>query len=314
MWTPHGDGGWAPRRIGGRSGRAGTCPLSGHRLSTASAPAVHRPKCAHPQSCPQMWVKSWSCVSAARPVVAHAQRWLVLGAVAGVAIAAATLVRSGAPNGATPVAVPAPQRAAKYLTSDSLGRAGHRGPRAPAGILCLRSTARGQVRTNEAPGARGRPGGQAPPPPRDSAHAFRRRTEAGPNRRLHDDTHRTTAAGARRRARQGPPRARPGSGSRPRLRPRRGSLGPGPPRPGLAPAWLRGPGRPAPAPPAPAGPVGASGAAGADAHPSCPNRRQLGHFRLARVRAPCRRPSGHACGLDGPSVHRRSTVGRYVGT
>jgi hypothetical protein len=68
LWTPPWDGRWAPRRTGGRTGRAGTCPLAGHRLSTASVPAVHRPRCAHPQSCPQMWVKSWSCVSAARPI------------------------------------------------------------------------------------------------------------------------------------------------------------------------------------------------------------------------------------------------------
>ena len=68
VWIPPRDGRWAPRRAGGRSGRAGTCPLAGHRLSTDSAPAVHRLRCAHPQSCPQMWVKSWSCVSAARPI------------------------------------------------------------------------------------------------------------------------------------------------------------------------------------------------------------------------------------------------------
>jgi len=67
VWTSAGDGRWAPRRGGGRSGRAGTCPLAEHRLSTDSAAAVHRHRCAHPQSCPQMWVKSWSPVSAARP-------------------------------------------------------------------------------------------------------------------------------------------------------------------------------------------------------------------------------------------------------
>jgi hypothetical protein len=55
-------------------------------------------------------------MSAARPVVAHAQRWLLLGAVAGVAIAAATLVRSGAPKDAGPVAVPADVDAlARYI-------------------------------------------------------------------------------------------------------------------------------------------------------------------------------------------------------
>ena len=60
VWTSAGDGRWAPRRGGGRSGRAGTCPLAEHRLSTDSAAAVHRHRCAYPQSCPQMWVKSWS--------------------------------------------------------------------------------------------------------------------------------------------------------------------------------------------------------------------------------------------------------------
>jgi hypothetical protein len=44
-------------------------------------------------------------MSAARPLVAHAQRWLVVGALAGAAIAAATLVRGGARVGAG--AVPA---------------------------------------------------------------------------------------------------------------------------------------------------------------------------------------------------------------
>jgi parvulin-like peptidyl-prolyl isomerase len=46
-------------------------------------------------------------MSDARPAAAHAQRWLIVGALAGAAIAAATLARSGAPDGAAADAVPA---------------------------------------------------------------------------------------------------------------------------------------------------------------------------------------------------------------
>ena len=64
-------------------------------------------------------------MSAARPVVASAPRWLLLGALAGVAIAAATLVRGGSRNGAGAVAVPAEAVAVvngQPITRDALAR------------------------------------------------------------------------------------------------------------------------------------------------------------------------------------------------
>jgi hypothetical protein len=64
-------------------------------------------------------------VSAARTPAANALRWLVVGALAGVAIAAATLVRSGAPSGAGAVAVPADAVAlvnGTAITRDALAR------------------------------------------------------------------------------------------------------------------------------------------------------------------------------------------------
>lgn len=62
-------------------------------------------------------------MSEARPASAHAQRWLIAGAIAGVAIAAATLVRSGAPDGAG--VVPAEAVAlvnGQAITRDQLAR------------------------------------------------------------------------------------------------------------------------------------------------------------------------------------------------
>jgi hypothetical protein len=63
-------------------------------------------------------------MSEGRPAPAHAQRWLIVGALAGVAIAAATLVRSGAPDGAA-VAIPADAVAlvnGQAITRDQLAR------------------------------------------------------------------------------------------------------------------------------------------------------------------------------------------------
>ncbi|MFC5209861.1 hypothetical protein ACFPM0_25300 [Pseudonocardia sulfidoxydans] len=42
------------------------CP---HELSTDPRATIHGPPAVNPQSCPQMWVKTWSCADAARPVV-----------------------------------------------------------------------------------------------------------------------------------------------------------------------------------------------------------------------------------------------------
>lgn len=59
-----------------------------------------------------------------RPAAANAQRWLIVGALAGVAIAAATLVRSGAPGGAG-AGVPAEAVAlvnGEAITRDELAR------------------------------------------------------------------------------------------------------------------------------------------------------------------------------------------------
>ncbi len=64
-------------------------------------------------------------MSASRASATNAQRWLVVGALAGVAIAAATLVRGGAPNGAGAAAVPAEAVAlvnGHAITRDALAR------------------------------------------------------------------------------------------------------------------------------------------------------------------------------------------------
>jgi hypothetical protein len=58
LWTEQGDRRWAVSRGGGWSPPRTSCPRAGHRLSTNCGSSVHRPRRGHPQSCPQMWVKS----------------------------------------------------------------------------------------------------------------------------------------------------------------------------------------------------------------------------------------------------------------
>ena len=44
-------------------------PRRPHELSTDPRATIHGPPAVNPQSCPQMWVKKWSCADAVRPVV-----------------------------------------------------------------------------------------------------------------------------------------------------------------------------------------------------------------------------------------------------
>ena len=65
LWTS--GSGRAGGRIGARGGRSGRSGRSVPRLNTSCPrirrPSVHRPRSNCPQSCPQMWVKSWSHVT-----------------------------------------------------------------------------------------------------------------------------------------------------------------------------------------------------------------------------------------------------------